>query len=522
MRSYYAHIQTAAPESESIVSRPVFRSSAIFPVLHQKDVSSRVLFLGYWMIKRNIDKISAIVTLRSSAGEVLARRLLTVTEAKAYCLELEDLLEISSLADKENFYGTQEIEFYSDSNLVFPFPAVVVNYYGPAFSSVVHTAQRVYNDYEDMKKNSQTAVPESGFNIRTIEGCEPFIGLINGAETQENCEVALKFFNRDGKILEHIEKPGTLKPYETRFLYPAKSLDLASFLDGHEGACKATFAVKWIFPRLLVGNIQAEPRALSITHSYYDCSAAASDSDYWRYFDSAFHPASLMLPIRLDKGYFTNAYFYPIYSPSTLAIDVELYSEEGTFLGSTKDFLTLKSPGDRFAIIPFNEIAKKLGADSAKSARIIARPLAQSPLPSRIKLALDIGQENKGLPCNICMNLQLYNPASATKKFSFKWLPFLADQPEPSIWIMNSSPEINYRDVASLEMTFYREKDTATLKRIVELPPQGCLILKRDPELDAFFENHPGWVTIVTHNPYLSTYYFADHPSGTVGGDHGF
>ena len=97
--------------------------------------------------------------LRSSIGELLARIHTPITEAKSYRFELLDLLEHASLPPDMPFSGSMEIEFYSAVSLVFPYPAVVINYYGPHFSSVVHTAQRVYNDYDDMQKNSQTQVP---------------------------------------------------------------------------------------------------------------------------------------------------------------------------------------------------------------------------------------------------------------------------------------------------------------------------------------------------------------------------
>lgn len=523
MRSYYAHIQAMAPETTKIASRPVFRSSAIFPVLHESELSTRLLFLGYWMLKRNIEKIAAIVTLRSLDGKILTRVTLEITEPKAYSFELEDFLEMCDWTET-SFKGSLEIEFYSNSNLVFPYPAVVVNYYGPSFSSVVHTAQRVYNDYDDMQKNSQTAVPESGFNIKVSEGCEPFIGLINGADIQENAEIKFQFFNHLGGVLEHLEQLGTLRPYETKIIYPARHTDLESFLQGQEGACKAAFNVKWIFPRLLVGNQQTDPSAVSVTHTYYDCSSAASESDYWRYSDPEWHTASLMLPLWLDEDHFTDIYFYPIYSPSTLAIDVELYTEDGILLGSKEESLILESPCDEYAIISFKKIAQELNIrpERVKAARIIARSLAESLVPSRIKLALNIGHNSKGLPCNICMNLQPYNPSFTTKKSSFKWLPFLADQPFSSIWLMNSSPKKNDLASASVEITFFREKDNETLKRNLQLPPHGSLVITRDEELDAFFESHIGWITVVTNNPYLTTYYFADNSSGVVGGDHGF
>lgn len=526
MRSYYAHLQTTMPAVGEVISKPVYRSSAIFPVVHRAGVFTRLLFLGYWMLKRNIDQIATVVTLRSDGGEVLARQLMTITEAKAYRIELSHLLQMHGIPEHDPFEGSLEIEFFASSNLVFAFPAVVINYYGPAFSSVVHTAQRIYNDYEDMQRNSQTNVPESGFNVHVDEKSEPFIGLINGAMMQENALIKLEFYNREGMILEYSKSLGCLKPYENRMLFPAGEIDLQAFLGGHEGACKAKFNVNWIFPRLLVGNQLKDPQALSITHSYYDCSAAASPSDYWGAAEPEWHPASVMLPLWLDDVHFTNVYFYPIYSPSSLAIDVEVYSKSGILLGSKQQVLRLDSPSRGFATIRFKELIAELQIEPAEqlAARIIARPLGESLLPARVKLGLDIGHVASGLPCNICMNLHPFNPPLASKPVSFKWLPFLADQPAPSVWLMNSSPYKKYQKRAALELTFFREKDASTIVRRIELPPQGFVVLTstNDAELEAFFEHTIGWVTVTTDNAFLTTYYFADHPSGMVGGDHGF
>src|SRR5262249_4845138 len=152
--------------------RPTVRSSAIFPVINDPGIHSRILFMGYWILKRNIHEILAVVNLRSLKGKLLGRQTFTISEPKTYRLELTEQLAQAGLPPDAPFSGSLEVEFFSTVNLVFPFPAVVINYYGEHFSTVVHTAQRIYNDFDDMNRNSQTQVPESGFNIYADEDRE--------------------------------------------------------------------------------------------------------------------------------------------------------------------------------------------------------------------------------------------------------------------------------------------------------------------------------------------------------------
>lgn len=525
MRSYYAHL-ASTKVVENPTEKPVFRSSAIFPVMHRDGMSSRVLFLGYWMLKRNIDKIASLITLRAIDGSLITRKFQTLTDAKAYRIEVADLLTQAKLSPDVPFEGSIEVEFFSASNMVFPFPATVINYYSPDFSSVVHTAQRVYNDFEDMQKNSQTDVPESGFNVHVDENNEPFIGLINGPLAQEDSKIVLQFFNHKGESLEYNKSLGTLKPYQTTFIYPAREIELESFLDHQAGSCRAKFNLNWIFPRLLVGNWQKNPCALVITHSYYDCTAAIAPSNYWSPEEPQWDPASLMIPLFFQGDHFTNVYFYPIYSPSEISVDIALYSKEGKLLIFKPDVLRLISPAEGHTVIPLRDLAESsnLLPIDFLAARVVVRPVGDSLLPARIKIALDIGDE-KGLPCNICMNLQPFNPPLALKAQSFKWLPLLADRPGSSVWLMNSSPQKNYDQVANLELTFFREKDNNTLSRTCQIAPQGFLVIlpDNDPELHEFLEGTIGWLTVISSNAFLTTYYFSNLGSGiAVGGDHGF
>ena len=66
---------------------------------------------------------------------------------------------------KNNFLGSIEIEFHSTKDLVFPYPALVLEYHNEKFNTCVHTLGRIYNDLEDLKENESFKVPESGFDI---------------------------------------------------------------------------------------------------------------------------------------------------------------------------------------------------------------------------------------------------------------------------------------------------------------------------------------------------------------------
>jgi hypothetical protein len=526
MRSYYEHLETASGKAQAAIQpKPNFRSSAIFPAIQLPGIQSRIIFMGYWMLKRNIREVAAIVTLRDSKGITLARQNFIITEAKTYRIELAEQLALAGISSNETFFGSLEIEFYSTANLVFPYPAVVINYYGPKFSTVVHVAQRIYNDYEDMKRNSQTDVPESGFNIYADEDKEPFISLINGGETVENMDMALEFYNIEGQSLKHTLPLGTLAPYETKLIFPAQQINLKDFLKGQVGAGKAKFHVNWIFPRLVVGNMQPKMPALMITHSYYDTTHASSPSDYWRPSEPDWVPASLIIPAPVKNSHFTNVYFYPIYSPANFALDVEIYSSEGKLLGSKTEALILTAPFTQLNRLNIKAICQELGIslEDDLGARINARPLGNSPLPARIKLGLDIGHAPQ-MPCNICTNLQPFNPPLESKPKTFRWAPVLTDQPHPVIWIMNSAPNINYKRQAEIELTFFHEQDETTIRRQLSLAPHGFATLypNQDEELRTFFGGQVGWFTAISNNPYTTTYYLTENDSGLIGGDHGF
>lgn len=527
MRSYYEHLQNLIPSQKTHhLTKSIFRSSAIFPVFHSSQIKSRLLFMGYWILKRHIKEIGAVVNLRSDEGELLQRSFFSVNQPKTYRIDLED--ELQKALDKipPSFQGSLEIEFYSSQNLTFPFPAVVINYYSTHFSTVVHTAQRIYNDWEDMNSNSQTSVPEAGFNLYADENHEPLIALINGPELNKQCLIEMTFFNHNQEQKKEVFHFENLQPYQTLVIHPSQHVDLNSFFDHRPGSAKVKFQLNWVYPRLIAGNMNKQSEMMSITHTYYDCSEATNEKDYWTTPPPGHHGASLMIPAQLDELHFTKIYFYPIYSPAAFNIALEIYDREGRLLGQVPEALkvSLNCPGFQSIDLKKRALELKIDLTQPLGVKVIAEPLEGTVLPARIKLGLDLGLNNALLPCNICTNLQPYNPSLDQKRQSFKWGPILADQPRSKVYIMNSSPEINYHHYSTILVNFYREKDTETYQKTYTLPAHGFILLspELDEELKRFLENKVGWFTALCDNPYTTTYYFSEHPSGSLGGDHGF
>ncbi|GAB4235477.1 MAG: hypothetical protein Tsb0021_15030 [Chlamydiales bacterium] len=513
MRSYYSHLKTFGSTSR----KPVFRTSAIFPVWNEKEMTTRILFMGYWLLKRGIKELGWVTTLRSQDGNLLARHIQSITTPQAQRVELQELLEQAGISLESSFQGSLELEFFSSQPLVFPFPATVINLYGPGYSTMVHTAQRIYNDLEDKEINSVQHVPEAGFNLHCNGHSEPFVAIINGFESIDQPLLEMEIINCKAESLTIPFAYPELKPYELVILSPTEKCDLAEFLYGEPGTAKVKYHFPWIFPRVIAGNRLKHPKGAVITHTYYDCTESNTSEDYWNVTDKDHEPASLMVPADFRNDRFTHIYFYPIYSPGSFSISLEFYDMQGELVKKFDNILIIESPFTGYKVLKLKEILDSNHSfqGDVLGARIIAKSNGDK-IPARIKIGLDVGISSKGLPCNICTNLQPYVAAWETKPQTFKWGPFI-----DRVWLMNSSPHINRKQEATLTLQLHRESDSESVKRDYTLPQHGFLILERSEFID-FFKDEIGWYTITSTNPYCVTYYFHEGTTGIMGGDHGF
>ena len=217
MKSFYEHLRSRLEFGEQVqeTRKPVLRSSGIFPVIKNSIYNTQILFLGYWLIKRDISEVSSLVTLRDKSGNILNREFLLITEPRSYSLELDSMLKNVSSTD---FLGSIEVEFFSTRDMLYPFPALVLNYYNNEFNTCVHTIGRIYNDIEDLTENEKFSVPETGFDIHSSNDLSSFVAFVNGPKINENGTIDYIITNSKSKKFSGTISIGKINSFETIFL----------------------------------------------------------------------------------------------------------------------------------------------------------------------------------------------------------------------------------------------------------------------------------------------------------------
>ena len=526
MQSYYSMLSNRQQLGESFPPnyRPTFRSSAIFPVLDNEHCHSRILFMGYWLLKRNIREIGMLITLRSESGTILDRSYLCIDSPKAYNIEVGEILRrIENKATA--FTGSLELEIFSTVDLVYPYPAFVVNYYDEHFSTAVHSVGRIYNDVEDMTGNEEYVVREAGFDIYATPEQHPFVSFTNGPWANETFSFDYEVVNHANQKLSGSFSPGPLSAFQTSLInFSAYIPELVNFLDGKKGTINIGHNLKGLFPRFVVGNIDQKSQSMSITHSYYDSSPFTDAKSYWNRLDDRFIDSSIAIPLYITEGYYTELAIYPIFSASDFNISLSFFDAQGILTGKVENAATITGNKQEYQTIDFGNViaANGIDASSAASVRIECIWNDKQKIPTRVKFGMNVGHKD-ALPCNICFAPQLGNPNILHKKSTFKWSPLL-NNGVSEIVLTNSSSLINYDRPAIIEAKVYREKDDSFLERTIEIPAFGVHTIntEKDAELNQFLEGGTGWLTAFSENPNIYGWYFDFNESGSVAADHIF
>jgi len=527
MKSYYQHLKSTQEfgEKENLIKKPIFRSSAIFPVIQNASYTSSIHFLGYWLLKRNISEVNLTITLRNSNGKILLKKLEVINTAKAFAINLDALLlEINSIKDV-NFSGSIETEFHTTEDMVFPYPALVLEYHNEEFNTCVHTMGRIYNDSEDMYENNEYTVPETGFDIHETSDLHSFLSFVNGSLQNEDGYIEYVITNSNSKQFSGNFHLGKITPFETKFLYLNEYIpDLSKMLDSNSGSISIKHNFEGFYPRFLVGNFQESFPSVSFTHSYYDNTNSTNESDYWNRINDSHFDSSIYVPIFQENSQFTNLIIYPNISPSNLILKIDIYDESGKKVYDNSNFLTINTTDKKLLKINLNKFITNL--DSFKNKNFAAHIIANfknNKIPTRIKFGLDVGTTGlkSKLPCNICFNMNLGNPLLENKPGSFHWAPLFNNR-NTVFTLGNFSTLKKYNSDANLELNFYRIEDSTSFSKKIQLKANSeKRISFNDFELNKFLRSE-GWVTIKADNPYVNGYYFNMNSSGSVAGDHLF
>ena len=527
MKSYYKHLKSVQQfgEEKEIIRKPILRSSGLFPVRHNQNYTTSIHFLGYWLLKRNISEVSLITTLRNDLGEIINRKVELINSAKAYIIKLESLLKEINFNFNNEFLGSIETEFNSTRDMVFPFPALVLEYHNEQFNTCVHTLGRVYNDFEDLIENDEEIVPETGFDIYSNEELNAFFAFVNGSILNKDGYIEYDITNTKSEKFHGSFHLGKIKPYETKFIFLKDHIPDLSKISGNTfGSISLKHNFKGFFPRLLVGNTQKSFPSLSFTHSYYDCTSCIGEFDYWNRISDDYHDSSAYVPLFTSDQAYTDLIIYPNFSPSEFAVKVDLHDKHGNKIYENDDYFQLEGKNNQLKKIKFNDIINEQRLDKQQnySAHIITIH-KDKKIPSRIKFGLNVGilGSKSKLPCNICFNAQLSNFNLENKPGSYHWSPIFKNG-QCVITLGNFSPIINYDKGADIELQFFRKKDSSTISKNIHLGPNCEERISIDSDDLTEFFDEDGWVTAKANNPWVLGYYFDFHNSGSVAGDHFF
>ncbi len=525
MKSYYQHLSSTQEfgEKENILKKPILRSSAIFPVVHNEFYTSTIHFLGYWLLKRNIPEITLVITLRSANGEVLLRQNQIINNPKAFSIILEKLLNEINF-ERNYFLGSIETEFHSTRDMVFPYPALVLEYQNQQSNTCVHTLGRIYNDLEDLKENNDVQVPETGFDIHETDDLTSFLSFVNGPLENKDGVIEYRLTNSNSEKSSGLFHIGKIHPFETKLLYFSEHIQhLTEFLGNESGSISIKHNFEGFYPRFLVGNIQKSSSSVSFTHSYYDCSPCVTESDYWSRTSENHYDSSIYVPIFNQNNQFTNLIIYPNMSPSNVTLKIDIHDKNGKKIIENDNFLEIDTNEKKLSKINLNEIVSSSEyANDVLCAHVIGN-FKNNKIPSRIKFGLNVGnnESNFKLPCNICFNMRMGNPLIENKPGSFHWAPMFYER-NTVLTIGNFSTLKNYEKTANLELNFYRIEDSSNQTEILSLSPNTEKRLTIDNFNLKDFLKTEGWVTIKADNPYVYGFYFNLNSSGSISGDHLF
>lgn len=525
MKSYQAHLSsTDIKNSYTFRKNQVLRSSAIFPFIINSALDTKILFMGYWLLKRNIKNVIFKVSVRSKEGILIKKQFSKISKVKAFSISVKNILNFRS-KDSERT-GSIEIEIFSKINMVYPYPAIVVNFEGKNSSTVVHTCGRIYNNKKDYEENSQQKVLETGVDIIPNKRFLPFFAFVNGKINIYKDTLNIQIINYFGQILKKKIQITNLKPYETKFIFFLNEEE-KEFLRGRKGTVKIKHNFKSFFPRFLSGNIEINNKNSSLTHTYYDTSKLKNKNTYWTNPDKKiFYDSSVSFPLFKNKKSYTELVVYPNFPKCKIKFNLEIFNEDGFKLKKINSILNLRSKIEKPIYLNIKNILsqKKIRLNYNKNHLIKLIINGQGKVPTRLKFGLNLGFKNEyDVPSNICFNAHVPNKKVLLKPGTFKWAPIL-NKHDSNFTVTNTSNLKIKNKKANVILNFWSENNNKSIEKKITINNNGSywFDLNQENNIKKFLKNKTGWVTVKSDNPFVNGWYLEKSKVGFIGADHFF
>jgi hypothetical protein len=526
LKSYSNHLVSTQTSGEILPNNyyPTMRSSAIFPArLIKGKIDTIITFMGYWLLKRDIKEITAILTIRSSDGTIVIIESKLIDCVKSFNWSIDCMLNKSDMDFQGDFFGSVEVEIYSARDMVYPYPAITFSYTSQFGNTFVHTAGRIYTNLADMEANNEQVVAETGFDIISKKDYYPYFSFVNGPIEIKNTSIDLEFINIRGESLvvkRFIEHENS---YSTIWINLLENEIERSFFNDQRGTVKIYHNLVGFFPRFVVGNVYKKFEAISLSHSYYDSSADKSDLSTWKnpnqeeFFDSV-----LSFPISFNYDY-TELVVYPNFSQKDFNMIFEFYNEDGVKVGTSSHIEFIKINEKSVKYIDCRKLLEEINSEEKLYlCKVISD--GGGEVPSRLKFGLNIGMNNNEiLSSNICFNAKVPFSYERQKKGTFRWCPVF-DANYQSIFFHDCSLLRKEKNDSELDISYWRESDDRSLTFKTKLAANGVkdILSENRDQVSEFLNNDIGWVTIRASSPYNLGYYVTNYENGLIGADHVF
>lgn len=523
MKSFQDHLNTFGKNnSELLFKDKILRSSAIFPFIINKKLDVKILFLSYWLLKRKISDITCKITIRNLIGKEVYSKNQKINFIKSFTFSVRRILKKNRLNIKS---GSVEIEFFSNLNLVFPYPAVLVNFESQNCSTFVHSCGRIFNNNEDQKKNSKFLVPESGFDLLPDKKSNTFFSFVNGKKKLLNQKIELILLNQFNEKIKKTFKVEVIKPYETKFFFFLRGNE-KNFLRNGKGTVIINHSFKNFFPRFMCGNLSVDESFSTLTHSYYDLSKNNDKKfNLWKnpnpkkYYDGV-----VSIPVFLDEKKYTELVIYPNFFKKNFSLKFQLIGQSKKINLKKKIYINKNFKSPLYLNISDIVISEVKNINKKKSYILKIICEGQTVIPTRIKFGLNIGEnKEENIPSNVCFNVYVPSNNFERKPKTFKWGLVLPNQ-DYEIFLSNISYLRKKFKKANIELKFWNaEKNKCLIKKIsINDDSFYRFSLKKNNEILKFLNNKPGWFTAVSDNPFISGFFINFGKNGIVGADHFF
>jgi hypothetical protein len=495
MKSFRDVEKTRLDSYEDTQKNSTHRASLLVPTIPNTEVS--ISFLNHFLIKRNNPNIGLRLTAVDELGARISTRLFPINEPRVYTFHLQ--------RDFCTHATSFLIEFFSSSNLVIPFPAVMVNHRGPQSYSTVHSFNRVLNDiFEDDEINA-IQVEEGAIDIAQDPLASTFFMVYAGQHRLQD-EIRLQFKS------DSISLSKTLAVDIPRLTHQMFSLDsVFPEIEHQQGVLLIRQPRQDMFyGRLLVGQTLSSGD-LSANHSYYDSSQVAGE--YWN--DA--HPSHRTYPV--IEGLTTSIRIYPIQSASTLAFNVHIKDASGTTLATSKDF-ELVSPGNNWLDIDINQLIASLEVlpHEVRAFTLTARPKTGNA-PMRINHQLVFS--GSGLESSINVSMQNFNVLHSSARPRTTWGQLIHSKNFDTWLAFANDGETS--ECSTVNVKFFSEQGLEQTTSVSINQGTSTQLLLSDVLGDASGDDQFVWFEVESPNFFLTEWSVSKHKiSGHCIGEHSF